>query len=156
MSQEQTHWCWAAVAAAVGAHVTGTGPVRQCDIAAVVLNAPNCCANPGASNLSAGVEDALAAVQVGARVLTSAGFEFSHLVQEVVHRRLPVGARVVDTNGVAHVVLLVGCDQVAETVVCADPWGTVGLPAPRYRMPFLTMKNSYGGWGACSHVCVIG
>jgi hypothetical protein len=156
MAQERNRWCWAAVAAGVAAHLHGITQVPQCQLAATVLGISDCCANPLSGNVEESVATALNALNVPARMESSAGLGFAAVSNELIQRRLPIAARMVDTtSGLAHFVLLIGCDPDAGTVVAADPWGTVGTAAPRYRMPFHTFRNSYGGWGACSDVCRI-
>lgn len=151
MSQERTRWCWAAVASGAGAGLHGTEPTRQCEIANSVLNLQNCCTDLTVGNTSADLTEALQVVSLESHPGDSGTFEFGDIVDEIIHRRRPVGARIVDRgNGAAHFVLIVGCDIAAKTIVASDPWGTVGASAPRYRMPFVKLKDDYGGWGACS------
>lgn len=156
MAQEQTSWCWAAVASAVSALRHGGSHPRQCDIAALVLNAANCCSHPHLNNVTARLEDALRAVSVPAVLQPSQNLSPHLVVGEIVGRQVPIGARIRDmANGQAHFVLVVGCDPATHDVVCADPWGAVGTPAPRYRMSLMKMQNDYGGWGVCTDICLL-
>lgn len=156
MSQEQTSWCWAAVASAVSALVHGGIHPSQCDVAGLVLHSSNCCSHPHLNNVTAKLDDALRAVSVPAVSQGADSLSFPIVIGQIIDRQVPIGARILDTtNGQAHFVLLVGCDQATQDVVCADPWGAVGAPAPRYRMPFLKMANDYGGWGVCTDICLL-
>ena len=156
MAQEQTSWCWAAVASAVSALRHGGAHPRQCEIAALVLHTANCCSHPHLNNVTARLQDALRAVNVPAALQPSDMLSPQLVFGQIVERQAPIGARILDsTNGQAHFVLLIGCDPATQDVVCADPWGAVGTPAPRYRMPLMKMQNDYGGWGVCTDICLL-
>lgn len=156
MTQEQTNWCWAAAASGVSALFHGGSHPAQCTVAAVVLNDPGCCAHPDQANVTAQLDQAMRAVNVPATLKSVSTLSFSLVTTEIIKRRVPIGARIFDkTNGQAHFVLIIGCNPTTEEVVCADPWGAVGTPAPRYRMPFVKMKHDYGGWGRVTDICLL-
>lgn len=155
MSQEQTHWCWAAVAAAISIYDLRAIPKEQCAIVGDVVGDPAACERPADVNNEGQLEDAIAAIGLSAPPGGPAMFRLTDLVHNI-EKALPVGARILDVNdGSAHNILLVGCDEQKGTVVCADPWGHVGLPAPLYRMEFDVFKANYGDWGICTHVFVL-
>lgn len=152
MAQEQTNWCWAAAASGVSALLHGGGHPAQCAVAAVVLSDPDCCAHPHLRNVTAELDLAMQAVSVPAALKPVSALSFAVVTTQILTRQVPIGARILDrSNGQAHFVLIIGCNPTTDEVVCADPWGAVGTPAPRYRMPFVKMKNNYGGWGRCTH-----
>lgn len=66
-SQEQTYWCWAAVAQSVRAHFNSRSPLSQCQVATQTLNrfenlAVNCCQDPDACNIPYFLDRALSQV----------------------------------------------------------------------------------------------
>ena len=154
-AQEQTLWCWAAVTSGISAAYSHT-PLAPCRIAAEVLN-HRCCADPVPCNQEGALGEALAVVGIGSTPRETHEVGFTDVVHWVVGRGLPIGARIQDrSSGAGHFVLIIGCDPKAAKVVCADPFGTVGFAAPRYRMPYETFLRDYGGWGECTGLHFIG
>lgn len=156
MTQEQTNWCWAAAASGVAALFHGGSHPAQCAVAAVVLKDPDCCAHPQSGNVAAELDHAMHAVNVPAILKPVSDLSFSLVTTQILKRRTPIGARISGkTIPLAHFVLIIGCNPDTDEVVCADPWGAVGTPAPRYRMPFVKMKHDYGGWGRVTDICLL-
>lgn len=152
MAQDQTSWCWAAIASAMSEYTLATSKA-QCEIVGEVTNDAACCAHPEQHNTTADLDNVLNSLGISCEAFLSSRFEYTDVRPRIVDARRPVGARIVDNqNGQAHYVLIVGCDDDDRSIVSADPWGTPGTPAPRYRMPFDQLKNNYGGWGWCSHM----
>ena len=152
-SQEQSLWCWAAVSSGISAAYADS-PLAPCAIAAAVLNHP-CCKDPVPCNRVCELTPALRVVNLDCtpRDMRPKGnpATFAEVEAWIRSQKRPVGARIQDNqtrNG--HFVLVVGCDASSGTVVCADPNGTPGFPAPRYRMRFETLVKNYGGWGWCT------
>jgi len=110
-AQEQDHWCWAAVAAAVRSFL-GSSNVVQCQVATEVLPG-DCCRNPGRGNVDAGLQAALGETL---REYLPAQVPFDAIQQEI-DANHPVCARVVwdaDRDGVgesAHFVVIHGYEM---------------------------------------------
>ncbi len=158
MCQEQTEWCWAACAEAVSATYTAS-PLSQCQIVGRVKQDPDCCSHPSQLNVQGSLQEATDDLGLACRVVNGRSLEFDDVAQHIVGRARPVGARIQDReNGLAHNVLVVGCDPADTSVLVCDPWGTIGTAVTTWSMPFQTFKNSYGeqAWGWCSHAFFIG
>lgn len=154
MAQEQTEWCWAAVAAAM-LEAAAARRVSQCQVVSL-MNRPDACAMPDVNNVQGALEEALLAFGLDTSVLNRAEMTVE-AIAESIGRQLPVGVRIEDQATLqGHFVLVVGCDPAGASIVAADPWGTPGTPAARYRMPFTELRDAYGegGWGRCSHLFV--
>ena|SRR5688572_5619178 len=152
-AQEQTLWCWAAITSGISAVYSST-PLAPCKIAARVLT-QDCCHEPLPCNREASLDEALGVVGLACTIRevdpNNGSISFQEVGESIVTRRLPIGARIRDkATGDAHFVLIIGCDPATEKIVCADSYGTVGFPAPRYRMPYATFLTKYGNWGVCT------
>ncbi len=57
--QEQTNWCWAAVAASIADYYDNTKFVKQCEVASASIPTPgqDCCATPSSSACNVTVKD---------------------------------------------------------------------------------------------------
>jgi hypothetical protein len=124
------------------------------------MAAPDSCDRPSDHNRQGTIPDGLAVVGLSARHVTSGLLEFPTIVTAIQddRRPRPVGARIEDRlNGLAHNVLIVGCDDSDGTVLVSDPWGTPATAAATWSMAFLDFKTAYGedGWGRCTDVFVI-
>lgn len=156
-AQEQTKWCWAASALGIRDYRVGGGQqLAQCELVGLVTQDAATCEQPERENVEGRLDLALAALQIQCSTEHVNSFEFADVQRQLMTRQLPLGARIVDKDtGGAHIVVVIGCDPSAQTVVVADPWGTPGTAAPRYRMPFLSLKNNYGGWGRCTDAFLV-
>jgi hypothetical protein len=153
-AQEQTEWCWAAVAAAM-LEATLARRVSQCQVVSH-MNRPDACARPDVNNVQGVLDEVLRVLGLDTSVVDRADMSVGAIASSI-GRKLPVGARIEDRSTMqGHFVLVVGCDAASASIIAADPWGTPGTAAPRYRMPFDELRNAYGegGWGRCSHLFV--
>jgi hypothetical protein len=154
-SQELTLWCWAAIASALSAVIPGATPLAPCAIASQLTTDGNCCADPDACNKARELDPPLRIAGVG--FIHTEERSFGSIRDAITIRGRPVAARIEDNDtGRGHFVLVVGCDDATpNTIVCADPNGTPGFPAPRYRMKYSDFDKSYGGWGHCTDFFLI-
>jgi hypothetical protein len=132
--QEQTNWCWAAVASAIHNFLSPADARTQGQIATPVLvqerqipTGVDCTENPGLCNFRAALDDALN--ETGD--LKRNGFKPDHFLTYSAIRNwmdagLPVGARIVWGAGGAHFVAIDGYREFAET---GEQWVHVQDPA---------------------------
>jgi hypothetical protein len=151
-AQEQTRWCWAAAALGIRDYrVAGGQRLAQCQVVGLVKGDDATCAQPGRQNVEGELNLALGVLDIQCLPERATNLGFANIQQQLIAKQLPLGARIEDNlTGSGHIVVVIGCDPSAQTVVVADPWGTPGTAAPRYRMPFLSLKEGYGGWGRCT------
>jgi hypothetical protein len=156
MSQDEDEWCWAACASGMSRCGDARArPMEQCEIVAASSDERSAaCEDPDGNNVQGILSDAMETVNLPCNVVPLSGFTFP-VVTSSIRRNCPVGVELVDTDGLSHNVLIVGCDPQKVTVVVADPWGNPGAPAPTYRMSFNSLKNAYGGWGTALNAFVI-
>jgi len=134
--QQETNWCWSAVAVSIHNFLNGAGPgLTQGGLATTVLeeeqqipSGVDCSMTPGLCNYTASLDDALTM----AGSLKSGGFlQDQYLVFESVknwvNANLPIGARIVWFGGGAHFIALDGYREFssgAQQVHVQDPfWG---------------------------------
>jgi len=115
--QEETHWCWAAVAVAIHNFLNPGGPKwQQADVATPVLLAEgqidsgvNCSLTPGKCNIDAALDDAL---EITGNLRQTGFHPDSHLtfdnIKEWVNAELPVGVRIRWWGGTGHFVAIDG------------------------------------------------
>jgi hypothetical protein len=156
-SQDQTQWCWAAVALGVRDFQLPDAPVMaQCEVVGTVTGDPECCADPERENKEGRLDLALGAFRIPCSTKRVSDFDFGDVQRQVIRLGLPLGVRIADNvTGAGHIVAVIGCDPAVQTVIVADPWGTPGTAAPRYRMAFVNLKHHYGGWGSCSDAFLV-
>lgn len=149
-AQERTRWCWAAAALGIRDYrVAGAQRLAQCEVVSLVTQDQATCEEPERQNVEGRLDLALGALQIQCSTACVSTFEFTDVHQQLIAKQLPLGARIADNvTGSGHIVVVIGCDPSGETVVVADPWGTPGTAAPRYRMPFRSLKHNYGGMGS--------
>lgn len=159
LCQEQTEWCWAACASAISqSDPRATASMTQCEVVGLVENDAACCSHPEQMNVQANLRDAIEAVGLSCHVIQAGLLTFGDIASQIINRRRPLGARIEDRqNGLAHNVLIVGCDNAAHSVAVCDPWGTIGTAVQTWSMPFVTFKENYGqgAWGRCTDVFVV-
>jgi len=130
--QQQTSWCWAAVAASVTDyfHNINNTPVKsQCEIASDYASPSNCCSNPSAEGCDcAGVLDTV--LDDNKHRQSSEGtIEFADIVAEIGTRKCPVCCKITwpivpggaeDPGG--HYVVIMGCHaDASQDVIVLDP-----------------------------------
>jgi papain like cysteine protease AvrRpt2 len=120
--QEQSRWCWAAVACSI-AEYRGRHDWVQCTLAREILDRVGCCADPSVCNVTASLQTALARANSLAEA-RSGPVELETL-QGQISSDLPVGIRLEREDGTAHVMAIVGFDDGigADCVLTIlDPW----------------------------------
>ena len=153
MAQELRLWCWAAITSGVSQFGGSPAVFSQCEVATRVIGT-SCCTSPGACNLPRDLDAAIQSIPLPCPVALQ--IPFATLAGRIVDAGRPVGLRMLNRFDLsANFILVTGCDPEVQTVICTDPWGTVGAAAPRYRMNFTALSN-YGGWGQWTHSFLIG
>lgn len=123
--QEQTQWCWAAVAVSVARFYQPSNTLTQCRVANMVLGTNGCCSNPGPCNIDNYLEDALGAV-AHYRDIEPEPLPFSDVNGEITSDR-PLGCRIGWFGGGGHFVVIHGASvdgsgaAVKRWVAIADP-----------------------------------
>lgn len=121
-TQQQTNWCWAAVAVSIHNFLDGSGGLTQGRIATPVLQAEkqipagvDCSGTPELCNYTAALDDAL---KISGNLRRGGFLRDQHLIFEAVKRwvnaNLPVGARITWAGGGAHFVVLDGYREFAS------------------------------------------
>lgn len=149
-SQQQTEWCWAAVAASVAGYFGSAGPSgglwQQCDVVNSELAQSTCCVNgaSAACNNPWYLDRALSLVGHLAGSPTPGAIPFANVQGEVDNNR-PVGVRIGWYGGGGHFVVLSGYDDNggAQFVDVDDPW--YGPSVADYSV-FATAYQSAGSW----------
>jgi len=138
---DATHdqWCWAAVAASV-ADFKDHAAHKQCDVASLVLNIPDCCGS-GSCNVPAELNEALSAVH-HFNYSSAQSSDFGE-VRDQIDLDRPLGVRIGwSGGGVGHFVTVSGYDETTQWVVVDDPlYGRSSLPHAEFR-------NSYKNLGS--------
>jgi Papain-like cysteine protease AvrRpt2 len=142
--QQQSEWCWAAVAVSIDKYFSPNSTRTQCEIAGLVLGSGNaCCNNAGANcNHPATLVAALQKIYRWSRTIDRP-LRFEEIRQELDARR-PVCARIQWKGGSAHFVVLVGYDVLqsgARHVVVEDPLN------PSSTIDYDEFKTAYYGDG---------
>jgi len=122
-SQTERNWCWAAVSASVDRYFDPGSALTECEIAAELLEANDCCANPKRHDKPAKLQDALELVGRLGKI-QDGPIAFSDLRSELDAGR-PVCVRIEWHDGSAHFVVLYGYRVMSSgtrTVEVADPW----------------------------------
>lgn len=125
-TQEQTQWCWAAVAVSVAHFYDPSDAVKQCDVANRVLNTNACCADPAACNDDNFLEDALAQVNHFRAPMVFEPLPFSGVENEV-NNDHPLGCRIGWFGGGGHFVILHGA-AVEQSGAAVKRWVAVADP----------------------------
>ena len=126
--QQQTEWCWAAVAASIAAYFNSSGPSggpwRQCEVANTVRKQTTCCQNGSSANCNHDdyLDSALTAVKHLAGPVNPSTISYADISQEVDNNR-PVAVRIGWYGDGGHFVVLGGYDDSggAQIVDVEDP-----------------------------------
>jgi hypothetical protein len=145
--QEQTNWCWAAVAASVAIHYDPAGSWRQCSLADAELGQTTCC-NDGACavcNVEWRLSRALTRTS-NLRGMEPRAMTFAELRADVTVQR-PMCARIEWQGGTGHFVVLVGYADLDGTryITVEDP------AAGQSVYDFEQFLSAYEGSGRCTH-----
>jgi hypothetical protein len=123
--QARSNWCWAAVAASIGALYNKGGSVKgQCCLAVDVLKKPSCCDDPDSCNSGAAMDDALRDNGTLREPPEDANdLNFDSIVKEI-EKNLVIGCGVA-TSSNGHALALYGWDisDGVQRVYLWDPLG---------------------------------
>lgn len=120
--QEESEWCWAAVAVSIDKYFNPGSPLTQCEIASRVIG-HDCCNNGISCNDAETLIQALRAINRWKRTVN--GPVPFQLVKQELDAGRPVCARIKWKDGYAHFVVLVGYEVLSSGAVhvdIADPW----------------------------------
>jgi hypothetical protein len=146
--QQQTNWCWAAVAASVDAYFDAVGTKSQCEIATLELRGGDCCANGNASSCNVYHTLFSSLNRVGhmgnwtsKKVAPLADI---HTEIDAVDMR-PVCFRTASVGGGAHFVAVIGYLPGSETVTVSELvavedswWGSSDVPYSEFVTDYRT------------------
>jgi hypothetical protein len=143
--QQQTNWCWAAVATSVALYYDPSSTWTQCAVANGQLGRTDCCGTgaSGACNVYGFLDDALTRVSHFDRSDGVAAFQS---VDDEIDTGRPVGLRVAWSGGGAHFLAIIGyLEDVQNYVAVDDPiYG-------KSDVTYDTLKTGYQGSGSWTH-----
>jgi len=148
--QNQTNWCWAAVAASVGAYFAAAGAMLQCDVANGELGRTDCCGGGAAGPCN--VYGLLASALNRVGHLRLWGYKKKATLAQIhseIDALMPVCFRTASAGGGAHFIAVIGYlpgsagFAGSELVAVEDSWwGSSDLPYDQvmigYRMGICT------------------
>lgn len=120
--QEQTNWCWSAVATSTARYYDPQSTWTQCAVVNAELGVAMCCENGGdaACNQPWYLDRALGRVgRFGVMANSKATWE---AVTHEIDERRPLGVRIAWNGGGGHFVVVSGYETGAETIDVRDPW----------------------------------
>jgi hypothetical protein len=128
-SQQQTEWCWAAVAASVASYFNSAGPSggpwRQCEIVSNVRKDATCCKDGTTSNCNHDdyLESALTVVNHLAGPVNSGAMPYGDILHAIDGNK-PVALRMGWYGDGGHFIVLDGYDDSggSQIVDVEDPW----------------------------------
>jgi hypothetical protein len=144
--QEQTQWCWAAVAQAIDQFYHPGSTLTQCQIATKQLSA-NCCDTPlpNGCNRPSLLEKALCVVKCFDQGPTHPTLPFNDLRNRIkANDPKPICARIGYEDLGGHFVVIKGVLERAQMLLIADPSDGERL------VPFSEFLENYQGFGAWS------
>ena len=157
--QQESEWCWAAVAQSVARYVDPQSKITQCAIANKVAakkgaskNKPNCCTTADSSTCNCPQKltdalDTLGEKTVSPLRIINRPLSFQELKQEL-DAELPVCIRIAWEGGGAHFVVITGYGRLtsgAQHVDVADPL------YPDCTIDYEELRNAYHGDGQWTH-----
>ena len=145
--QEESEWCWAAVAASIALHYSGSSPWTQCKVAEAELNEKKCCQKPvpSACNRRWRLHSTLRTTQNLSRYTTRR--EAFAVIQQEINNGRPLCARIGWKGSISgHFVLIDGYDESSGTqfVMVRDPNPLVRTALVNYA----TLVKGYQGTGS--------
>jgi hypothetical protein len=159
--QQQTFWCWAAVAKGVADFFArGDSGFAQCDIATEVLSVGDCC-NGAACNSWSELEVPLEVVKHANPPpidCTGSSDGIFGTIQNEIDGQRPVAARIQWNDGTGHFVVIAGYTlngQINPTLQILDPWdGSIPMgAAPAITVvPMDIFLTNYQGHGKCTNL----
>jgi hypothetical protein len=143
--QQQTNWCWAAVAASVSAFFNPATSWKQCAIVNAELGRNDCCTNSSslACNVAWYLEKALTRTN-NLRSWSSGAGSMTEIENEI-NNGYPLCARIGWGGGGGHFVAIDGYNHALEMVAIDDPWSGASDAA------LTTFETAYLGSGVWTH-----
>jgi len=146
-TQEQTNWCWAAVATSVALHFDFTWSLRQCELVDHELQQTNCCQDGGCSKCNVERRLSRALIRTGnLRQMESRPMTFKEL-QAAMLEKAPMCARVEWQGGSGHFVVISGYVALSGVQYVTIEDSLTGQSQYEFQ-EFLTR---YEGSGRCTH-----
>ena len=143
--QEQTNWCWAAVAVGVAARAGAVW--QQCNVASQELG-QTCCppgTNPAACNVPYYLDRALTRVGHFRSMITGAAPLVAQVAPEIDADR-PVGVRIGWAGGGGHFLAIAGYSTVGgQFLDVEDPWYAAST------VTYAVLQTAYKGNGTWTH-----
>ena len=133
--QEQTLWCWSAVAVSVRRFYFPTNATTQCQQANVQLGMTACCDNPAPCNKPSRLDPNVFAFAGGP-------FSFDDVKQQIDNRRI-VAAHITWNDGTSHFACIDGYNAAGATPLLSiqDPWYGPSI------VPYDAFHSNYQGIG---------
>ena len=143
--QQQTNWCWAAVATSVSLFCDPASTWTQCTVANAELSRTDCCGDgaSGPCNVYGFLDTSLTTVG-HLDHWTGSSSTFAELRTEIDAGR-PLCARTAWSGGGAHFLAIIGYRILQEMLAVDDPW------YGKSDVSFATFGSSYQGTGTWTH-----
>jgi hypothetical protein len=145
--QQQTNWCWAAVAASVSAFFNPNTSWTQCAIVNAELGRTDCCTNGSSANCNRAWYLDKALTRTGNFVSMSAGAGTMGDVAQEIDNNRPLCVRIgwSGLNDGGHFVALNGYNRGFDMVAVADPWSGSS------NVDLTVFQTAYQGSGSWTH-----
>ena len=143
--QEQTNWCWAAVAASVSAFFNPNTTWTQCAIVNAELGRNDCCTNGSSANCNKPWYLDRALTRTGNLVSMSSGAGTLSDVEQEIDNNRPLCVRIGWNGGGGHFVALDGYNHASNMVAVDDPFYGAS------DVDIAVFQTAYYGSGAWTH-----
>lgn len=145
--QQQTNWCWAAVAASVSAFFNPSTTWTQCAIVNAELGRNDCCTNGSSANCNKAWYLDKALTRTGNFVSMSAGAGTMNDVAQEIDNNRPLCARIgwSGPNDGGHFVAIDGYNRNLDMVAVDDPWSGAS------DVDLTVFQTAYHGSGSWTH-----
>lgn len=145
-AQQQTNWCWAAVATSVALFYNPSSTWTQCTLVNAELGETTCCSNGGSAACNKPWYLDKALQRVGQLDSWSSGaMSFANVRAEIDNSR-PLGVRIGWSGGGGHFVVVDGyLNDASQQVAIEDPWYGAS------DMSYTAFSSSYQTSGSWSH-----
>ena len=143
--QQQTNWCWAAVATSISLFYDPASTWTQCTVANAELNRNDCCGTgaSGACNVYGFLDTSLTTVG-HLDHFTGSTSTFAEVRTEIDGGR-PLCARTAWSGGGAHFLSIIGYRVFQEMLAVDDPW------YGKSDVSYATFGSAYQGTGSWTH-----
>jgi hypothetical protein len=145
--QQQTQWCWAAVAVSISLYYNPASGWTQCDLVNAELGQTTCCVNGGSTACNRPWYLDRALIRTGNLASFSSGALTFGAVRTEIDNRTPPCARIGWSGGGGHVVGIGAYLQLGASrwLTICDPWYGVSSQS----LPIF--QSSYQGSGSWTH-----